>query len=43
MLINYFRDKETLQQKTEEIILVFLPILSKKEFLEFFVRRVNNG
>ena len=43
LLINYFRDKETLQQKTEEIILVFLPILSKKEFLEFFVRRVNNG
>lgn len=43
MLIDYFKDRESLQQKTEEIILVFLPILSKKEFLEFFVRRVNNG
>lgn len=43
MLIDYFKDMELLQQKTEEIILVFLPILSKKEFLEFFVRRVNNG
>lgn len=43
MLIDYFKDMESLQQKTEEIILVFLPILSKKEFLEFFVRRVNNG
>lgn len=43
MLIDYFKDMESLQQKTEEIILVFLPILSKKEFLEFFIRRVNNG
>ncbi len=43
MLVEYFSDKETLQQKTEEIILVFLPILSKKEFLEFFERRVKNG
>lgn len=43
MPIDYFKDRESLQQKTEEIILVFLPILSKKEFLEFFVRRVNNG
>lgn len=43
MLIKYFSDKDTLQQETEEIILVFLPILSKKEFLEFFERRVNNG
>lgn len=42
MLIEYFKDVEKLQQKTEEIILVFLPILSKKEFLDFFERRVNN-
>lgn len=43
MLVKYFSDKDTLQQETEEIILVFLPILSKKEFLEFFERRINNG
>ena len=42
MLIEYFKDMEKLQQKTEEIILVFLPILSKKEFLDFFKRRINN-
>lgn len=43
MLIEYFGSEEKLVQKTEEIILVFLPVLSKKEFLEFFVRRINNG
>lgn len=42
MLIEYFKDIEKLQQKTEEIILVFLPILSKKEFLDFFKGRINN-
>ncbi len=43
MLINFFGNEETLHKKTAEIILVFLPILSKQEFLDFFVRRVNNG
>lgn len=42
MLVKYFDGEENLIQKTEEIILVFLPILSKKEFLNFFVRRINN-
>ena len=43
MLIEYFVDKESLHNKTEEIIMVFLPILSKKEFLNYFKWRVNNG
>ncbi len=43
MIVEYFGSEEVLIQKTEEIILVFLPVLSKKEFLEFFVRRINNG
>lgn len=42
MLVKYFDGEENLIQKAEEIILVFLPILSKKEFLNFFVRRINN-
>ena len=42
MLVIYYDGEETLIQKTEEIILVFLPILSTKEFLNFFVRRINN-
>lgn len=42
MLVKYFDGEENLIQKTKEIILVFLPILSKKEFLNFFVRRINN-
>lgn len=43
MLVDYFGNSEEFIKKTEEIILVFLPVLSKQEFLEFFVRRVKNG
>lgn len=43
MLIEYFSNKDFIQSETEELIMVFLPILSKKEFLKFFERRVNNG
>ena len=42
LIINYYGPEDEIVTKTSEIILVFLPILSKKEFLEYFVRRVNN-
>ena len=43
VIIKYFGNYEILESQTAEIILVFLPILSKKEFLEYFVRRVSDG
>lgn len=42
VLVNYYGTIDEVTIKTSEIILVFLPILSKKDFLEYFVRRVNN-
>ena len=41
MLINYYGSKEEALNKTTEVIMVFLPVLSKKEFLEHFVERVS--
>lgn len=42
VLINYYGSSDDILIKTSEVILVFLPILSKKEFLKYFVRRVCN-
>ena len=41
-LINFYGSEEEVTTKTSEVILVFLPILSKKEFLNYFVRRVED-
>lgn len=41
-IINFYGSKENVTIKTSEIILVFLPILSKQEFLNYFVGRVEN-
>lgn len=41
-IINFYGSKENVTIKTSEIILVFLPILSKQEFLNYFARRVEN-
>ena len=42
VIIKYFGNIEMLESQTAEIILVFLPILSKEEFLEYFVRSVSD-
>lgn len=41
-LIKYFGNIEEVNQKAEDIIFVFLPILSKTEFLEYFSWRLGN-
>lgn len=42
MLIDYYGELEKVLEATSEIIFVFLPVLSKSEFLEYFVRRIHN-
>lgn len=41
-LINFYGSEDNVKTKTSEVIIVFLPILSKKEFLNYFVRRVED-
>ena len=42
MLINYYGSEEEISVKTAEVMLVFLPIISKQEFLNHFVERVSS-
>lgn len=41
-IINYYGSRDDVTVKTSEVIIVFLPILSKKEFLNYFAGRVKN-
>lgn len=41
-ILEFYGSIEEILSKTEEIVFVFLPVLSKKEFLEYFKRRVIN-
>lgn len=40
MLIEYFNGIDRVKEKTINLILIFFPILSKREFLEYFYRRI---
>lgn len=42
IIFKYFRSVDKINEFSSEVILVFLPILSKEEFLKYFVRRLKN-
>ena len=41
-ILKYFHSVDKINEFSSEVILVFLPILSKEEFLNYFVRRLKN-
>lgn len=42
LLIDYFNGLDNVKTETIDLILVFFPILSKEEFLNYFYRRISN-
>ena len=43
MILDYFDGIDKFKKSTADIILVFFPVLSKSEFLDYFYRRINDG